>query len=156
MIYILLIAGLLAIYAILSLFFYEVLNKGETLRKIRRCWYSSCLLAFSVFINLRPPKSMEGYNKLLVPHQVWDLIILFIAFIIVGFIVDALIIRTTSLGEFKFGGFGGKFLGEETKKNLKEQINNIEMIYDKIQAEYEVIQDLEKYDEAFRGKTFGR
>lgn len=139
------IAGILFIFAIASWKYHDIVNREETLKKIRRVWYSFCVLAFAVYINIKPPKTAEGYNKLLVSQEVWDLLFFFAIFIFFAVVVDALILRVTSLGEFKFGGFGGKFLGEETKVNLKEQLNNIELIYDKIQAEHEVIQDLENY-----------
>jgi len=147
-----LIAAILMFYSLLSWKFGDLFEIAKTLKKIRRCWYSFCLLAYTIYINTDNYKVSTGYNQLLVSQEVWNLLVLFIVFMSLGVVVDALVLRTTSLGEFKFGGFGGKFLGDEAKENIKEQIKNIELIYDKIEAEHEVIQILDSYLASIRDR----
>lgn len=64
---------------------------------------------------------------------------------VVAFVLDLLILSGGSIKEFSFAG--ATFVKEDLKKNIKENANNIQILLDKIEAEYNAVQQFEAYVE---------
>ena len=69
--------------------------------------------------------------------------LVFIASMVTAVILDILIISASGLKEVSLGW--AKISKDEVQANIEEQKNNMDKILDKIESEYEVIQNFEEY-----------
>lgn len=145
-------SAVICIYSLLVWKFHDTLYREETQKKVRKTWYGLCFLGYGLYISFSKVPITIGNGKYLFPPEITKLFVVFILFIGFAVIVDALILRTSRLGEFKIAGFSGKFYGEEARENLQDQMNNVDMLCEKIQAEYEIVQDSERYINPLKDK----
>ena len=135
-------ASVLLIYSILTIF-YEKLSNGSVLKVTRRIWYSLCLLLYAFYLLIRTPESLINF-KFLKPNILWDEIALFIIFTIGAVIIDTLILRAASIKTLSLGTLGGVLEEEDAKKGANQTLVAMDFINSKIEAEFDVIQNIEK------------
>ncbi|MCF8012405.1 MAG: hypothetical protein K9L17_10925 [Clostridiales bacterium] len=142
--YIFLLAIVLTIYSVIN-FFVKELSDASNIKKIRKLWYSLVFLFYSVYIDNLPSDIFKTSSKIGIPQELWILLIHFIAFTTFAVVIDHLIIRTTKLGEIRFGNIGGSISEETTKDIIDEQDNTIDILFDKIKAENEIFEGFSDY-----------
>ena len=116
---------------------------SKNIKIIRRIYYSIWLFIAAVIINIIDVKKLEINNSFGIPKVIWMVFLVFIASMVTAVILDILIISASGLKEVSLGW--AKISKDEVQANIEEQKNNMDKILDKIESEYEVIQNFEEY-----------
>lgn len=113
------------------------------IKLIKRIYYSIWLFVAVIIINIIDIKNFNISNNLGIPKIIWMIFLVFVACMLVAIILDVLIISASGFKEITLGW--AKISKDEVEANIEEQKNNIDKLVDKIEAEYEVIQNFEEY-----------
>lgn len=127
----------------LALIFIKDIDKKK-LRTIKRLYYSAWLFITVWLINSIDLEKIKASNTFGLPQPVWVIFSIFITGIAVSVILNMLIISDTNIKEINFGG--AKIVKEEEiKTTMEEQVVNVKKLEDKIESEFDIIQNFETY-----------
>lgn len=145
--FVLALAVAILMYSIMYCLFAKAIENKTAITKIRKIWFSLCLLIYSLLINFGYMPAIDSknnlpiYNGLGIIQEVWDLIIYFLVMLIFAIIIDLFIIRSILVAEINLAGVGGKF--EESAESITRYENLTDQILNKINTEFKILQEIE-------------
>lgn len=137
------------VYFILWLTIY--MGSGNAAYYAKKIYYILVLVVDICIINHLDFSQFEVSNTFGLPRPLYVGGLISIGIFILAFVLDLLILSGGSIKEFSFAG--ATFVKEDLKKNIKENANNIQILLDKIEAEYNAVQQFEAYIEKADIKT---
>ena len=129
------------VYFILWLTIY--MGSGNVAYYAKKIYYIIVLVVDICIINHLDFSQFDIQNTFGLPKPLYASGLISIGIFILAFVLDLLILSGGSIKEFSFAG--ATFVKEDLKKNIKENANNIQILLDKIEAEYNAVQQFEAY-----------